>query len=83
MLKPNYMVLGPLTDKKNDAYRATHGLYYDFDTHVPLVVYGAGVRPGVHSEPVTPLAAAAILARALNIPPPPAAEYPVPDGLFR
>jgi hypothetical protein len=83
ILKPYYMVLGPLTDKKTNAYRTTHGSFNAFDTHVPLVVLGSGVQPGIHRERVTPLAAAAIMARALNIPPPPAAEYPVPHGLFR
>jgi hypothetical protein len=83
MLKPYYMVLGPVTDSKNNAYRATHGLSYPFDTHVPLVVYGAGVRSGIHGERVTPLAAAAMMARALSIPPPPAAEEPLPQGVFR
>jgi hypothetical protein len=46
------------------------------------VVFGAGVRPGVHQERVAPLAAAAILARGLGIAPPSGAEYPVPEGLF-
>lgn len=28
---------------------ATHGSPYDYDSHVPLIFYGAGVRPGVHA----------------------------------
>jgi hypothetical protein len=50
---------------------------------VPLVVYGAGVQPGIRTERVTPLASAAIMARALDVPPPDGAEYPVPEGLFK
>ena len=83
VLKPYWMVGGSPAERKYDAYRATHGTPYSFDTHVPLLVFGTGVRPGLREERVTPLAAAAILARALDIPPPAAAEYPVPPELFR
>jgi arylsulfatase A-like enzyme len=60
-----------------------HGSPHPYDTHVPLLVYGCGIRPGIHTEPVTPLAAAAIVARAMGLPPPRGAMYPVPEGLFR
>ncbi|HWA27754.1 MAG TPA: alkaline phosphatase family protein [Lacunisphaera sp.] len=29
-----------------------HGTPYEYDTHVPQVWFGAGVKPGVHTEPV-------------------------------
>jgi predicted AlkP superfamily pyrophosphatase or phosphodiesterase len=29
---------------------ASHGSPYDYDSHVPLIFYGAGVRPGRHGE---------------------------------
>ena len=61
----------------------THGTPYPYDTHVPLIVFGTGVRPGVREERVAPMSAAAILARALGVPPPEGAEYPVPAGLFQ
>jgi Type I phosphodiesterase / nucleotide pyrophosphatase len=79
VLKPNYMISGPITDSRNDAYRTTHGTPHSYDTHVAFVVFGAGVRPGIRQERMTPLAAAAILAKGLGIPPPAGAEYPVPD----
>jgi predicted AlkP superfamily pyrophosphatase or phosphodiesterase len=60
-----------------------HGTPNDYDTHVPLVIYGAGVVPGKRSEAVTPQAAAAILAKGLGIAPPAKAEATVPDGLFK
>jgi hypothetical protein len=60
----------------------THGTPHPYDTHVPLLVYGGSVQPGVHREPSVPLAAASILARAIGIAPPEKAEYPVPEGLF-
>jgi len=60
----------------------THGSPHAYDTHVPLMVYGPGVKAGVRTDLVRPQATAAILARALGIPPPTNAEEPVPDGLF-
>jgi hypothetical protein len=60
----------------------THGTPHPYDTHVPLLVFGPGVKPGVREERVTPQAAAAILARALGVPPPAKAEAKVPEGLF-
>lgn len=59
-----------------------HGTPHSYDTHVPLIVYGPGVVPGVRENLVTPQAAAAILTHALNVPPPKKAEVGVPEGLF-
>jgi hypothetical protein len=59
-----------------------HGTPHGYDTHVPFLVYGGGVRPGIHTDAVTPLAAVPILARALNVPPPATAKTPVPPKLF-
>ena len=59
-----------------------HGTPHDYDTHVPLLLYGPGVRPGVRTEAVTPLAAVPILAKALNIAPPHTAAAPLPPKLF-
>ena len=36
--------------------KRSHGSPHAYDTHVPLMLYGAGVRPGVHTEPVRPQA---------------------------
>jgi arylsulfatase A-like enzyme len=63
-------------------YQTSHGTPYDYDTHVPLLVYGPGVRPGVRKERESPLSAAAILARGLGIDPPEKAEGAVPEKLF-
>jgi hypothetical protein len=60
----------------------THGSPWEYDTHVPLVIYGTGVQPGTRQTKVSPLAAAAILARAAGIEPPSDAITPPPDGLF-
>jgi hypothetical protein len=59
----------------------THGSPFEYDTHVPLLVYGPGVPGGARSERVTPQATAAILARFLDIRPPKDADFPVPETL--
>jgi hypothetical protein len=44
----------------------THGSPHDYDTHVPLVVFGAGVAPQVRGERTMPQTAAVILAHSLG-----------------
>jgi predicted AlkP superfamily pyrophosphatase or phosphodiesterase len=85
ILEPYYLFSPPITSlsPKTAAYRTTHGTPYAYDTHVPLLVYGPGVRPGTYAERVTPQAVASILAEALALPRPAGAEAPVPAGLFR
>jgi hypothetical protein len=75
VLKPYYLLTALLTG-------TTHGTPHPYDTHVPLLVYGPGVAARVRKEPVTPQAAVVILARALGIRPPAAAQAPLPQGVF-
>src|SRR5207249_3335987 len=75
LLKPYHLLTGYYTG-------TNHGTPHPYDTHVPLLVYGAGISKGVRAEAVTPLATAAILARALGIEAPDGAEAPVPAGLY-
>lgn len=77
LLKPYYLASAAL------GTGTTHGSPWEYDTHVPLVVYGTGVVPGVSKERVSPLAAAAILSEAAGVKPPTGATVPVPRGLFR
>ena len=42
---------------------ATHGSPHDYDTRVPVVLFGAGVSPGTYSTPATPADIAPSLAR--------------------
>jgi predicted AlkP superfamily pyrophosphatase or phosphodiesterase len=81
LVKPYYLLSPPLSPKL--AYRTTHGTPHLYDTHVPLLVYGPGVRPGIRRDAVTPQAAAAILARGLGIELPPGANVRVPQGLWK
>jgi arylsulfatase A-like enzyme len=77
ILKPYYLFTSGL--------RGTlHGSPHEYDTHVPLLVYGSEIAAQEgRKEPVTPLAIAAILCKALRIPPPPQAEAAVPARLFK
>jgi Type I phosphodiesterase / nucleotide pyrophosphatase len=76
VLKPYYLFATGLNRG------TTHGTPYPYDTHVPLLAYGPGIRPGVRPENVTPQTAAAILAHGLGIAPPDKCEAPVPEALF-
>lgn len=76
VVKPYFQVTTYLTG-------TGHGTPHPYDTHVPLLVFGPDVRPGVRKEKIVPQTAAAILARALGIKPPASAEHAVPEGLFK
>ncbi|QVL31919.1 alkaline phosphatase family protein [Telmatocola sphagniphila] len=77
LLKPYYLIGGNLSTG------TTHGTPYDYDTHVPLLVYGPGIQPGTHKELARPQQIASIFSKALNITPPKDAEFGVPTGLFK
>jgi hypothetical protein len=59
----------------------THGTPYDYDTHVPLLVYGPGIHGGERDEPTTPQALASIFAKWLGVSRPKDATYPLPVSL--
>jgi phosphopentomutase len=44
-VRPGYMDHGPTG--------TTHGSGYDYDVHVPVVFYGAGIKKGESVKPVT------------------------------
>jgi hypothetical protein len=51
-----------------------HGSPYDYDRHVPLLFFGAGVRPGRSAKPVRTVDLAPTLARLAGIPVPAALD---------
>jgi predicted AlkP superfamily pyrophosphatase or phosphodiesterase len=51
-----------------------HGTPYNYDTHVPLIWYGAGIKPGVHPEKVGTDDLAPTLAHLLGLPAPPLSQ---------
>ncbi|MES1167975.1 MAG: hypothetical protein ABUL61_02275, partial [Oleiharenicola lentus] len=57
-------------------FGSNHGTPYDYDNHVPLVWYGAGLTPTVHTERTGTDAIAPTLAKLLGVPRPPQARGP-------
>ena len=47
-----------------------HGSAYPYNTHVPLLLFGRGVKPGKYDAPSAPTDLAPTLAKLLGIPPP-------------
>jgi predicted AlkP superfamily pyrophosphatase or phosphodiesterase len=45
----------------------THGTPYSYDTHVPVILYGAGIRPGIYYGASSPADIAPTLAALLKI----------------
>ena len=50
---------------------SNHGAPYNYDTHVPLVWYGVGVKPGTYVDRVGVDNLAPTLAHILGVPAPP------------
>jgi len=48
----------------------THGTPYSYDTHVPVIIYGAGVAPGLYYNESSPADIAPTLAALLQVQPP-------------
>jgi predicted AlkP superfamily pyrophosphatase or phosphodiesterase len=51
-----------------------HGTLYDYDRRVPLILYGAGIQPGVHQETAMPADLAVTIASLVGV------KLPSPDG---
>ncbi|MBI3406763.1 MAG: alkaline phosphatase family protein [Planctomycetes bacterium] len=83
LLKPHHLFSNPPKSSRSEYYLTTHGSPHPYDTHVPLLVMGPGIQPGVKSERVTPQTLTTILAKSLSLSLPSAAEAPLPKGLFR
>jgi predicted AlkP superfamily pyrophosphatase or phosphodiesterase len=54
-----------------DTVATTHGTPYGYDTHVPMILYGAGIRAGRYDRTVAVADLAPTLARILGVTPPP------------
>jgi predicted AlkP superfamily pyrophosphatase or phosphodiesterase len=51
-----------------------HGTLYDYDRRVPVILYGAGIQPGLHEEAATPSDLAVTIASLVGV------KLPSPDG---
>jgi hypothetical protein len=78
LLKPLYLFGDSVKGKGT-----SHGTPYDYDRHVPLLVYGPGVRGGRREEAVTPQQTAAVTAHFLGLAPPKDSAYGLPKTLAR
>ena len=78
-----YVLLKPYYVPGNYLTGTTHGSPHKYDTHVPLVVFGGGVKPGLYKEKVAPTLAAAILAKFLGIPNPEKCQLEVPSFIWK
>jgi len=80
-----YVVFEPnvfINDFDGLTVASTHGSPWRYDTFVPVIFAGAGIKPGKVSRPVTPYDIAPTLAAFLGIKPPSAAiGSPLPEVL--
>ncbi|MEW6735692.1 MAG: alkaline phosphatase family protein [Acidobacteriota bacterium] len=59
-----------IAEDKDELAGTAHGTPYHYDTHVPIMISGPGIRPGVYHAPCSPTDIAPTLATLLNIEPP-------------
>jgi len=81
VMKPYHLLETRSPDVKL-ATGTTHGSPFEYDTHVPLLVFGPGIAGGIREEAVTPLHCASIGAHFLGTKPPVDAWYGVPKTLL-
>lgn len=55
-------------------FATTHGASYSYDMRVPMLLFGAGIRPGRYLRPVGAIDAASTVAYLLHVSPPPGDE---------
>ena len=63
IIQEPYWYLHPV----KDMFSAMHGSPHSYDTHVPIIITGPGIAPGVSHRPVAPADIAPTLANYLNI----------------
>lgn len=64
-------------------YVTTHGSPYVYDTHVPILIAGSGIKSGVHTNPVSPADIAPTLCALLGIEMPSASDGVILPSVFR
>jgi len=65
-----WLVTKPLWFIAEGSLPTTHGSPYNYDTHVPVIIAGAGVKPGRYNSECSPSDIAPTLAALLGIEPP-------------
>jgi len=54
ILPKPYWLLGGTPLGKSRSYGTEHGVPYNYDQHVPVLLMGFGIQPGQYFQPVTP-----------------------------
>jgi len=67
-------ILRPFFINGSDSVGTSHGQPYDYDTHVPLILFGKNIKPGNYPEEVSPVDLAPTLSEVLQIEFPPLRE---------
>jgi predicted AlkP superfamily pyrophosphatase or phosphodiesterase len=67
---PFAIQVAPSDPPSDPPSNATHGAPYSYDTHVPVIIMGRGVRAGRYSQAATPADIAPTLATLLRVQPP-------------
>jgi arylsulfatase A-like enzyme len=65
-----WLVTKPFSFFAEGELPTTHGSAYNYDTHVPVILFGNGVRPGRYNNDCSPTDIAPTLAAMLGIEPP-------------
>ncbi|MEK6409121.1 MAG: alkaline phosphatase family protein [Acidobacteriota bacterium] len=65
-----WLITKPLWFFAEGELPTTHGSAYNYDTHVPVILFGSGVRPGRYNADCSPSDIAPTLAALLGIEPP-------------
>ena len=67
-------LLKPYNIMSGDSVGSNHGQPYEYDSHVPLILFGRNFKQGIYYEQASPIDIAATLAAALGIDSPPTRE---------
>src|SRR6185436_18423885 len=79
-----FIVLKPYSVASGSETQATHGTPWNYDAHVPLLLWGAAFRPGMYRDPCQTVDLAPTLSSALGISPPSGAVgSPLTPALLR
>jgi arylsulfatase A-like enzyme len=65
-----WLIISPFTFVAEGGLATTHGSSYSYDTHVPLLLFGADVRAGRYDIECSPSDIAPTLASLLGVEPP-------------
>jgi hypothetical protein len=75
------IILVPRTNWLTSTAGTTHGTLHEYDQHVPIVLYGSGVRAGNYDRAVTPADVAPTLAALLGLSLPQAEGRPLSEAI--